>query len=81
MFFLFSLFLRTKNCFQKQESNKLGPVWFSRNRERNMQAKGLFDSYFLKLFLITVFENTKNNIFVSFENFSYSLDSLFSVFF
>ena len=81
MFFLFSLFLRTKNCFQKQESNKLGPVWFSKNRERNMQAKGLFGSSFLKLFLRTVFENTKNTIFVSSENFSYSLDSLFSVFF
>ena len=46
-----------------------------------MQAKGLFDSYFLKLFLRTVFENTENTIFVSSENFSYSLDSLFSVFF
>ena len=81
MFFLFSLFLRTKNCFQKQESNKLGPVWFSRNRERNIQVKGLFGSYFLKLFLRTIFENTKNTIIVSSENFSYSLDLLFSVFF
>ena len=81
MFFLFSLFLRTENCFQKQESNKLGPVWFSRNRERNMQAKGLFDSCFLKLFLRTVFENTENIIFMFSKNFSYSLDLLFSVFF
>ena len=28
MFLLFSLFLRIKNCFQKEESNKLGPVCY-----------------------------------------------------
>ena len=82
MFFLLFLFLKTKNFFQKQESNKLGPVWFSRNRERNMQqAKGLFGSCFLKLFLRTVFENTENTIFMFSENFSYYLDLLFFVFF
>ena len=38
-------------------------------------------SYFLKLFLKTVFKNTDNIILVFFENYFYTLDLVFFVFF
>ena len=41
----------------------------------------MFGFGFLKLFFITVFENTKKTIFVFFEICSYSLNLVFFVFF
>ena len=41
----------------------------------------MFVSYFLKLFLITLFENTDNTILVLSKNLSCYLNIMFSVFF
>ena len=41
----------------------------------------MFVSYFFKIFLRIIFENTENTIFVLFENFSCFLNLIFSVFF
>ena len=75
LFFLFSLFLRTKNSFKNRNQTvpklawflflKLAPAWF----------------LFLKLFMRTVFENKDNIILVISENCSYYLNLTFSVFF
>ena len=47
----------------------------------NMRKLELFGSYFLKLFLIIVFENIKNVILMFFENCFCYLNLVFSVFF
>ena len=44
------------------------------------KSKGLFGSPFLKLFLRTVVENTKNTIFVFFKNCFCYLNLVFSTF-
>ena len=44
-------------------------------------TKGLFVYCFLKLFLKTIFENTKNTVLAFFENCSYFLNLVFSVLF
>ena len=46
--------------------------YFSKENMRNVRV--CFDSYFLKLFLRTVFENIKNTIFVFSKNCSCFLD-------
>ena len=50
--------------------------YFSREKMRNVRV--CFGPYFLKLFLRTVFENTKNTIFVFSKNCSCFLDLMFA---